>query len=204
MKPKMRLTLLACALGAASIATAQTVADTAPPNDVIRLPGSVTTPTMPVVVSPPETISGAARTELLAKRLCSFVASALNRPCQTATPWPMAPLRAVSTRPRGPRRPARPVSSRAATSPRIMPVQRPERTPAQTPAPTRAAVTQAAWRVRTTKLATRPPFPRAHPTSREPTPRPMPRVRPPARLGNADITALSAALSGTKRGTEQR
>ena len=53
MKPKMRLTLLACALGAASIATAQTVAGTAPPNDVIRLPGSVTTPTMPVVVSPP-------------------------------------------------------------------------------------------------------------------------------------------------------
>ena len=51
MKPKMRLTLLACALGAASIASAQT-ADTPPPNDVIRLPGSVTTPTMPVVVSP--------------------------------------------------------------------------------------------------------------------------------------------------------
>ena len=51
MKPKMRLTLLACALGAASIATAQTK-DIPPPNDVIRLPGSVTTPTMPVVVSP--------------------------------------------------------------------------------------------------------------------------------------------------------
>jgi hypothetical protein len=53
MKPNMRLTLLACALGAASIATAQTANDIPPPNDVIRLPGSVTTPTMPVVVSPP-------------------------------------------------------------------------------------------------------------------------------------------------------
>jgi hypothetical protein len=53
MKPKMKLTLLACALGAASIATAQTVTDIAPPNDVIRLPGSVTAPIMPVVVSPP-------------------------------------------------------------------------------------------------------------------------------------------------------
>jgi hypothetical protein len=53
MKPKMRLTLLACALGAASIATAQTVTDIAPPNDVTRLQGSVTTPVMPVVVSPP-------------------------------------------------------------------------------------------------------------------------------------------------------
>jgi hypothetical protein len=52
MKPKMRLTLLACALGAASIATAQTK-DIPPPNDVIRLPGSVATPIMPVVVSPP-------------------------------------------------------------------------------------------------------------------------------------------------------
>ena len=55
MKPKMRLrlALLACALGAASIATAQTVTDVAPPNDAIGLPGSVTTPIMPVVVSPP-------------------------------------------------------------------------------------------------------------------------------------------------------
>ena len=53
MKPKMRLTLLACALGAASIATSQTVTDVAPPNDVIRLPGALTTPNMPVVVSPP-------------------------------------------------------------------------------------------------------------------------------------------------------
>jgi hypothetical protein len=52
LKPKMRLTLLACALGAASIASAQTAKDIPPPNDVIRLPGSVTTPTMPVVVSP--------------------------------------------------------------------------------------------------------------------------------------------------------
>ena len=51
MKPKMRLTLLACALGAASIAIAQT-ADIPPSNGVIRLPGSVTTPTMPVVVLP--------------------------------------------------------------------------------------------------------------------------------------------------------
>src|SRR6266571_801395 len=52
MKPKMRLTLLACALGAASITTAQTN-DVPPPNDIIRLPGAVTTPNMPVVVSPP-------------------------------------------------------------------------------------------------------------------------------------------------------
>ena len=52
MKPKMRLTLLACALGAASIASAQTAKDIPPQSDVIRLPGSVTTPTMPVVVSP--------------------------------------------------------------------------------------------------------------------------------------------------------
>ena len=53
MKPKMRLTLLACALGAASIATAQTANEIPPPNHVIRSPGRVTTPTMPVVVSPP-------------------------------------------------------------------------------------------------------------------------------------------------------
>jgi hypothetical protein len=53
MKPKLRLTLLACALGAASIATAQTTKDIPPPNDVIRLPGSVMAPNMPVVVSPP-------------------------------------------------------------------------------------------------------------------------------------------------------
>ena len=52
MKPKMRLTLLACALGAASIATSQTVKDIPPPSDV-GLQGSVTTPIMPVVVSPP-------------------------------------------------------------------------------------------------------------------------------------------------------
>ena len=51
MKPIMRLTLLACGLGTASVAIAQT-ADIPPPNDVIRLPGSVTTPTMPVVVLP--------------------------------------------------------------------------------------------------------------------------------------------------------
>jgi hypothetical protein len=53
MNSKMRLSLLACALGAASIATAQTSNDASPPNDVIRSPGSVATPTMPVVVSPP-------------------------------------------------------------------------------------------------------------------------------------------------------
>jgi hypothetical protein len=53
IKPKLRLTLLACALGAASIATAQTTKDIPPPNDAIRLPGSVTAPNMPVVVSPP-------------------------------------------------------------------------------------------------------------------------------------------------------
>jgi hypothetical protein len=51
MKPKIRLALLACALGAAGIASAQT-ADIPPPSDVIRLPDSVTTPTMLVVVSP--------------------------------------------------------------------------------------------------------------------------------------------------------
>ncbi len=65
MKPKMRLTLLAYALGAASIATAQTVADTPPPNDVIRLRGSVTTPTMPVVVSPPRDDIGRGASALL-------------------------------------------------------------------------------------------------------------------------------------------
>ena len=53
MKSKMRLSLLACALGAATIATAQTSNDASPPNDVIRSPGSVATPIMPVEVSPP-------------------------------------------------------------------------------------------------------------------------------------------------------
>lgn len=53
MNPKIELTLLACALGAASVATAQTSNDIPPPNDIIRLPGNVTTPNMPVVVSPP-------------------------------------------------------------------------------------------------------------------------------------------------------
>jgi len=52
MKSKMRLSLLACALGAAAIATAQTSNDASPPNDVIRSPGSVATPIMPVEVSP--------------------------------------------------------------------------------------------------------------------------------------------------------
>ena len=46
MKSKMRLSLLACALGAATIATAQTSNDASPP-------GSVATPIMPVEVSPP-------------------------------------------------------------------------------------------------------------------------------------------------------
>jgi hypothetical protein len=58
MNPKMKLTLLACALGAASIAPAQTTSERSqtnipPPSDIIRLPGSVTTPDMPVVVSAP-------------------------------------------------------------------------------------------------------------------------------------------------------
>jgi hypothetical protein len=53
MNSTMRLSLLACALGAASIATAQTSNDASSPNDVIRSPGSVATPIMPVVVSPP-------------------------------------------------------------------------------------------------------------------------------------------------------
>jgi len=46
MKSKMRLSLLACALGAATITTAQTSNDASPP-------GSVATPIMPVEVSPP-------------------------------------------------------------------------------------------------------------------------------------------------------
>ena len=53
MKSKMRLSLLACALGAATIATAQTSNDASPPNDVVRSLGSVATPIMPVEVSPP-------------------------------------------------------------------------------------------------------------------------------------------------------
>jgi hypothetical protein len=60
MKSKMRVGLLACAVGAASIAIAQISNDVSPPNDVIRLPGSVTTPTMPVVVSPPRDDIGVA------------------------------------------------------------------------------------------------------------------------------------------------
>ena len=58
MNSKMRLSLLACALGAASIATAQTSNDASSPNDVIRSSGSVTTPIMPVVVSPPRDDTG--------------------------------------------------------------------------------------------------------------------------------------------------
>ena len=58
MNSKMRLSLLACALGAASIATAQTSNDASSPKDVIRPPGSVTTPIMPVVVSPPPDDTG--------------------------------------------------------------------------------------------------------------------------------------------------
>ncbi|HXL83247.1 MAG TPA: hypothetical protein VN989_03875 [Casimicrobiaceae bacterium] len=58
MNSKMRLSLLACALGAASIATAQTSNDASSPKDVIRSPGSVATPIMPVVVSPPPDDTG--------------------------------------------------------------------------------------------------------------------------------------------------
>ena len=58
MNSTMRLSLLACALGAASIATAQTSNDASPPNDVIRSPGSVNTSIMPVVVSPPPDDTG--------------------------------------------------------------------------------------------------------------------------------------------------
>jgi hypothetical protein len=58
MKSTMRLSLLACALGAASIATAQTANDASPPNDVIRSPASVATPIMPVEVSPPRDSTG--------------------------------------------------------------------------------------------------------------------------------------------------
>jgi hypothetical protein len=58
MNSKMRLSLLACALAAASIATAQTSNDASSPKDVIRSPGSVATPIMPVVVSPPPDDTG--------------------------------------------------------------------------------------------------------------------------------------------------
>jgi hypothetical protein len=58
MKSTMSLSLLACALGAAGIATAQTANDASPPNDVIRSPGSVATPIMPVEVSPPRDRTG--------------------------------------------------------------------------------------------------------------------------------------------------
>jgi hypothetical protein len=58
MNSKMRLSLLACALGAASIASAQTSNEASPPNDGSRSPGSVTTPVMPVVVSPPRDDAG--------------------------------------------------------------------------------------------------------------------------------------------------
>jgi hypothetical protein len=56
MKSKMKLSLLACALGAASIANAQIANEPSnipPPSDIIRLPGNMTTPDMPVIVSPP-------------------------------------------------------------------------------------------------------------------------------------------------------
>jgi len=56
MKSKMKLSLLACALSAMSVAGAQVTNgsnDVPPPNDIIRLPGSVTTPGMPIVVTPP-------------------------------------------------------------------------------------------------------------------------------------------------------
>jgi len=57
MNRKLKLTLIACALGAASVTSAQTSNNT-PPNDVIRLPGNVTTPTMPVVISSPRDDTG--------------------------------------------------------------------------------------------------------------------------------------------------
>ena len=55
MNSKMKLSLLACALAAASIAAAQTSDQTniPPPNDIIRLPRSVTTPDMPIIVEAP-------------------------------------------------------------------------------------------------------------------------------------------------------
>jgi hypothetical protein len=58
MNRNLKLTLIACALGAASVTSAQTSNNIPPPNDVIRLPGNVTTPTMPVVVSPPRDDTG--------------------------------------------------------------------------------------------------------------------------------------------------
>lgn len=55
MNSKLKLSLLACALAAASIAAAQTSDQTniPPPNDIIRLPRSVTTPDMPIIVEAP-------------------------------------------------------------------------------------------------------------------------------------------------------
>jgi hypothetical protein len=55
MHQKLKLSLLACTLAAASVAGAQTSSQTdiPPPNDIIRLPHSVTTPAMPVMVEPP-------------------------------------------------------------------------------------------------------------------------------------------------------
>ena len=58
MNRNLKLTLIACALGAASVTSAQTSNNIPPPNDVVRLPGNVTTPTMPVVVSPPRDNTG--------------------------------------------------------------------------------------------------------------------------------------------------
>src|SRR2546423_5030020 len=52
MNRKLKLTLLACALGAASVTAAETSNDVSAPNDNL-LSGTATTPTMPVVVSPP-------------------------------------------------------------------------------------------------------------------------------------------------------
>jgi hypothetical protein len=57
MNRKLRLTLIACALGAASVTSAQTSDNVPPPNDVIRLPGNMTTPTMPVAPRIPTSIA---------------------------------------------------------------------------------------------------------------------------------------------------
>jgi hypothetical protein len=59
MNSRLKLTLLACALGAASVTTAQT-SNVSPGSDVLSPSGSVTAPTMPVVVSPPRNDAGGA------------------------------------------------------------------------------------------------------------------------------------------------
>lgn len=56
MNSALKLTVLACALAVSGGTCAQTAngsTNIPPPNDIIRLPGSVTSPNMPVLVEPP-------------------------------------------------------------------------------------------------------------------------------------------------------